>query len=81
MTIDDIQSFIVHWPNLSDLEVTFCNANEVKRQSELVLLSFGFSTDFLKSQGTIVCPPRYILACDFIYKVYSMIPSRARPVR
>ena len=28
VTIDDIQSFIVHWPTLSDLDIWYCDARE-----------------------------------------------------
>jgi len=30
VTINDVQSFIVHWPNLSDLYISRCNAREDK---------------------------------------------------
>ena len=32
VTMNDVQSFIVHWPNLSDLNVTFCDAGEDKTE-------------------------------------------------
>ena len=48
MTIDDIRSFIVHWPNLSDLEVTFCNASEDKKTKRACIAFVRFLNRLFK---------------------------------